>query len=163
MRPMFPALKFRTINFAHFGITLVLNFLEGIEMNLSNRLAEIGNALIHGAPGLSNVAQDVGEAAAVIGAAMPGTSVATVASEVAGAANVATEVSAVVTGTTVTTPATAATAASQAEAEAAATAANVSAQATATAAQHETRLQAIESTMVELLPAVVALLQKFGQ
>jgi len=156
-------LKFRAIEFAHFGITLVLNFLEGIEMNLSNRLAQMGNALISGAPALSNVATDIAEAAAVIGSAMPGTSVATVASEVAGAANVASEVSAVVSGAPVSTPATAASAASQAEAEAAATAANVSAQATATAAQHETRLQAIESTMVELLPAVVALLQKFGQ
>lgn len=155
MQAMRQALMVWLVKLAHVNVSFVLKTFQGMEMNLSQRLSQMGNFIAAGAPHLANVATDVEDAAAILAASMPNTSVSTVANDVAQAGAVLTQVAGMVTAPATLDP--------NAEAQAAATAANVSAQATATAAAHESRLQAIESTMVDLLPAVVALLQKFGQ
>lgn len=166
LRMVLLATKF-SLTVAHNATAFLTLKLQGIEMNLSDRLKQIGDIIATGAPHLAAAAAEAEQAVATLAPAIVDAipSTANAASNVENAVHMAqavTTAAAAIVSTPVVDIASALNGTPDEQAGTMA-AAGVSAQATATAAAHETRLQIIESTIVELLPAVASLLRMFGK
>ena len=162
---------------AVFILGILINYLESHKMNLSDRLKEIGNAIGNAAPHLASVASEAETAvltlAPVVAASFTGTGAASVANELAAAANVAQQVQGAIVGVVTAAPApvpqspvvdTASTAPTVDEAaQTASAAAGFTAGVAATPSALETRLQLVESALYEMLPALAGVLKAFGK
>lgn len=170
---------------AVFILGILINYLEGHKVNLSDRLHQIASAIGNAAPHLAQVASEAEGAiiaiAPVVAASFPGHGAANVAAELGAAAAVAQQVQGAIVGVVSSngapTPGVASpvpvadvsavvppTDAENAEAaNTAAAVASVSAQAAATPSAMETRLQLVESALFEMLPALAGVLRAFGK
>lgn len=155
----------------------LINKLQGVHMNLSDRLKQFGHAIGAAAPHLAEVASEAEGAvlalAPAVAAAFPGTGAGNVAAELNAAAAVAQQVQGAIVGVITSAPApvpqspvvdTASTPPTVEDAAAtAAAAASVTAGAAATPSALETRLQLVESALFEMLPALAGVLRAFGK
>lgn len=155
----------------------LISKLQGIHVNLSDRLHQLAANIGNAAPHLAQVASEAESAvlalAPVVAAAFPGTGAGNVASELAAAAGVAQQVQGAIVGVITSAPApvpqspvvdTASTPPTVEDAAAtAAAAASVTASAAATPSALETRLQLVESALFEMLPALAGVLRAFGK
>lgn len=162
---------------AVFILGKLISQLQGMHVNLSDRLHQLAANIGNAAPHLAQVASEAEGAvlalAPAVAAAFPGTGAGNVAAELAAAAGVAQQVQGAIVGVITSAPApvpqtpvvdTSSTPPTVDEAaQTASAAASVTAGAAATPSALETRLQLVESALFEMLPALAGVLKAFGK